>query len=159
MRGFLDIDGGVYPMAIYPGPRLPDGRAIALAEDKLTVGDRSHVVTFLRDGEHLWVRIGGQTHVVQFLDAVSFLASAGDGDSAGDVSRAPMPGVVVSLAVALGDVVAAGDTLLVIESMKLETTMTAGISGTVKAIHFAVGESFDRDAILAEIEGNPDAAI
>lgn len=152
MRGFLDIDGVIEPMAIHPGPRLPDGRPIALRDDQLVVGDQQQNITFLRDGARLWVRLAGQTHAVQFRDAVAYLAVA-DAAAAGGTACAPMPGVVVSVAVKAGDAVTAGDPLLVIESMKLETTIAAGIDGTVKAIHFAPGESFDRDAILAEIEG------
>lgn len=151
MRGFLDIDGEVEPMAVHPGPCLPDGRAIALYDGQLGVGDQRHSVTFLQDGPKLWVRLTGQTHVIQFRDAAAFLAAA-SGETSGGIARAPMPGVVISVAVAAGDTVSAGDALLVIESMKLETTIAAGIDGAVKAIHFAPGESFDRDAVLAEIE-------
>lgn len=152
MRGFLDIDGAVEPMAIHPGPCLPDGRAIGLEDGQLVVGDQRQPIAFLHDGANLWVRLAGQTHVLQFRDAVDYLAVA-DGAAAVGTACAPMPGVVVSVAVSAGDAVTVGDPLLVIESMKLETTIAAGIDGTVKAIHFAPGESFDRHAMLVEIEG------
>ncbi|WP_428630087.1 acetyl-CoA carboxylase biotin carboxyl carrier protein subunit [Sphingopyxis sp.] len=153
MRGFLDIDGVVEPFTIHPGPRLPDGRRIGIEEGQLIVDNQRHDIAVLRDGAVLWVKLSGRTHRVELCDAVAYLADAADGGLAGGIARAPMPGLVVSVAAAVGNSVQAGDPMLVIESMKLETTIVAGIDGTITAIHFAPGESFDRDAVLAEIQG------
>ncbi|MBC7155867.1 MAG: acetyl-CoA carboxylase biotin carboxyl carrier protein subunit, partial [Rhodobacteraceae bacterium] len=64
---------------------------------------------------------------------------------------APMPGVVVSVAVKPGDAVTEGQPLLVIESMKLETTLTAPRDGVVAEIPFAAGDSFGLKAVLAQL--------
>jgi len=63
-----------------------------------------------------------------------------------------MPGVVVDVLVAEGDEVKAGDGLLVLEAMKMETEIQAPVSGTVKAIHVAKGENVNPDETLIEIE-------
>lgn len=65
---------------------------------------------------------------------------------------APMPGSVISLAVRVGQAVKRGDTLMVIESMKMETTLVAGVDGTVSAVHVQVGQTFERDATLVSVE-------
>ena len=65
---------------------------------------------------------------------------------------APMPGVVMILAVAVGQSVQAGDLLLTIEAMKMETGLHADFTGTVKAIHVAVGSQIDAKDLLVEVE-------
>jgi len=63
-----------------------------------------------------------------------------------------MPGTIVDVLVSVGDMVAAGDGVLVTEAMKMETEVPAPISGEVKAIHIAKGESVNPDEVLIEIE-------
>ena len=70
------------------------------------------------------------------------------GASADDVATAPMPGVVVAVHTAPGARVTRGDTLMVIESMKLETAIKAWRDGTVETIHVAEGRTFERSAPL-----------
>ena len=63
-----------------------------------------------------------------------------------------MPGVVIAVHVAAGDQVHAGQALMVIESMKLETTLAAPRDARVKAVHHAVGASFALKAALITLE-------
>ena len=63
---------------------------------------------------------------------------------------APMPGVVASLAIAEGRSVVAGDLLMTIEAMKMETALHAERDGTVAALHVAAGQSVDAKDLLLE---------
>ena len=63
---------------------------------------------------------------------------------------APMPGVVASLAVASGRSVVAGDLLMTIEAMKMETALHAERDGTVTALHVAAGQSVEAKDLLLE---------
>ena len=63
---------------------------------------------------------------------------------------APMPGVVASLAVAQGRAVVAGDLLMTIEAMKMETALHAERDGTVAAVHVAAGQSVEAKDLLLE---------
>jgi pyruvate carboxylase len=63
---------------------------------------------------------------------------------------APMPGVVASLAVTAGQKVAAGDMLLTIEAMKMETGIHAERDGVVKAVHVHAGAQIDAKDLLIE---------
>ena len=63
---------------------------------------------------------------------------------------APMPGVVASLAVAEGRTVVAGDLLMTIEAMKMETALHAERDGTVAAVHVAAGQSVEAKDLLLE---------
>ena len=63
----------------------------------------------------------------------------------------PMPGRVVSINVAVGDQVEAGDTVLTVEAMKMENPVHAPVSGTIQAIHVAEGDNVNPDECLMEI--------
>ncbi|ATX82378.1 pyruvate carboxylase subunit B [Mariprofundus ferrinatatus] len=63
----------------------------------------------------------------------------------------PMPGRVVTVSVAVGDHVEAGDTVMTVEAMKMENQVFAPVSGTIKAIHVAEGDSVNPDECLMEI--------
>ncbi len=62
--------------------------------------------------------------------------------------KAPMPGRIVQLRVAVGDSVERGQALLILEAMKMEHTLTAAADGVVEAVHFAVGDMVDDGAEL-----------
>src|SRR3974390_562365 len=64
----------------------------------------------------------------------------------------PMPGLVVSIAVAVGQEVKAGETLAVVEAMKMENVLRAERDGVVKAIHARKGDSLAVDAVILEFE-------
>ncbi len=64
----------------------------------------------------------------------------------------PMPGLIMSLAVEVGDEVAAGDTLCVIEAMKMENVLKAERDGTVCKILAEPGDSLNVDAVILEFE-------
>jgi acetyl/propionyl-CoA carboxylase alpha subunit len=67
-------------------------------------------------------------------------------------SVAPMPGSVVRVAVSGGQPVVAGETLVVLEAMKMEHTVAAAGSGTVAAVHVAVGDQVETGQLLAVVE-------
>ena len=68
---------------------------------------------------------------------------------------APLPGRVVAVEVAVGDSVRAGDVLLVLEAMKMEHRVTAGVDGTVTHLTVAVGDAVDAHELLATIAPHP----
>jgi biotin carboxyl carrier protein len=84
--------------------------------------------------------------------AVDDLDAAQAHGVADDVIVAPMPGTIVALAVAPGDAVRRGDTVLVIESMKLESSLEAPRDGVVASLPLGAGATFDRGALLAHLE-------
>ena len=68
-----------------------------------------------------------------------------------NVVRAPMPGTIIEVLVAVGDQVEAGQTLAVMEAMKIEHLLSAPNAGVVKAVHTSAGASVDEDAVLIEL--------
>ncbi len=68
----------------------------------------------------------------------------------GKAVRCPMPGLVVSISVAEGQEVKAGETLAVVEAMKMENVLRAERDGVVKAIRVKPGDSLAVDAVIME---------
>ena len=72
-----------------------------------------------------------------------------------DTSRhiiAPMPGLIVSVSVAEGDEVKAGDELAVLEAMKMENTLRAERDGVISKLNYAAGQSVEVDEVILELE-------
>jgi propionyl-CoA carboxylase alpha chain len=68
----------------------------------------------------------------------------------GKAVRCPMPGLIVSIAVAQGQEIKAGDTLAVVEAMKMENVLRAERDGVVKTIRAKPGDSLAVDAVIME---------
>ena len=71
--------------------------------------------------------------------------------SGANVVRAPMPGTMIEVLVEVGDDVEAGQTLAVMEAMKIEHLLSAPNAGVVKAVHTSAGASVDEDLVLIEL--------
>ncbi|MDZ7876531.1 MAG: biotin/lipoyl-containing protein [Saprospiraceae bacterium] len=69
----------------------------------------------------------------------------------GDV-KAPMPGLVVEVAVAIGQKVVKGDKVLILEAMKMENVIKATGDGAIKAVHVMKGTAVEKGQLLIEIE-------
>ena len=79
-------------------------------------------------------------------------APAAETLAAGDVPlKAPMPGMIISYAVKVGDAVKTGDLICVLEAMKMQNSLPAPATGTVKAINFEPGASVAKDATILVI--------
>jgi biotin carboxyl carrier protein len=79
-------------------------------------------------------------------------AAAPEALAAGEVPlKAPMPGMIISYAVQVGDPVKTGDLVCVLEAMKMQNSLPAPASGTVTAINFEPGASVAKDATIMVI--------
>ncbi|MBO1755819.1 biotin carboxylase N-terminal domain-containing protein [Allobranchiibius sp. CTAmp26] len=78
--------------------------------------------------------------------------SGGGGAAAGgDALTAPMQGTIVKVVASEGDTVAAGDTVVVIEAMKMEQPITAHKAGTLSGLTAEIGQTVTSGAVLAQI--------
>lgn len=160
MKAHFEIDGmrhEVVPVRRSGGMAMTVGdRTCAIAlrrldagEAVVTVDGRPQRVWIAQQGDDLFVHAAGRAWRIRAVDDLD--AAQGHG-SADDAVIAPMPGTVVALAVAPGDAVKRGDTLVVIESMKLESSLKAPRDGVVASLPLAKGATFDRGALLATLE-------
>jgi len=72
-------------------------------------------------------------------------------DTNGTPLTAPMPGMIVSYAKEVGDSVEKGDSVVVLEAMKMENSLPAPVSGTIKAINYKSGDSVSKNDVLCVI--------
>ena len=126
------------------GEARVDGDAVTIGErtwrwaahgDRIALDGISRRYAVARHGDALFVGRGGH-HLATGPERV---VREGAGALAGSL-EAPMPGIVLLVGVANGDEVAEGDTLLVLESMKMELSITAPHAGTVQGLELAVGD-------------------
>lgn len=98
---------------------------------------------YARDGLNVWISAGG--HIARYS-----LAEAAN-DDAGKEAVAPMTGKVVSIPVSVGDKVSVGDTLAVLEAMKMEYRLEAEVEGEVQSINASVGDLVDLGQVLVRL--------
>ena len=120
------------------------------AEGRLAAEIDGHRVTasVIRHGEerHILGPLG--TRQLAYVNPHQAQASSG---SHGGRLTSPLPGRVVSVVVAAGDSVSAGQTLMVIEAMKMEHSITAPAASTVETVHFSEGDQVDEGAELVAL--------
>lgn len=98
-----------------------------------------------------------ETSVLDHRDQLLAQLGIGGAEELGDKEvRSPMPGLVLQLAVSVGDHVTKGQVLVVLEAMKMENEIRAKSDGTVAAIAVEQGDAVQKDQILLELE--PDTA-
>lgn len=66
--------------------------------------------------------------------------------------KAPMPGLVLKVMVKVGDAIAKGDNLVILEAMKMENVLQAEGDGVVKSIEVNKGDTVDKTQVLIEME-------
>ena len=97
------------------------------------------------DGESYAIRVEEETRYI-------IRTRGGKVGAGGQVLKAPMPGKVVLVEVEVGQVVAAGDGLLVLEAMKMENEFRAAAPGTVVEIRVEAGQAVNLGDVLVVIE-------
>ncbi|MFI7238327.1 acetyl/propionyl/methylcrotonyl-CoA carboxylase subunit alpha [Streptomyces cyaneofuscatus] len=122
--------------------------------DRVTVELDGTVGHFHRSGD--WLGRDGDTWHVQDHDPVEASLS-GVGRSGADTLAAPMPGTVTVVKVAVGDEVEAGQSLLVVEAMKMEHVISAPHAGTVTELDVTAGATVAMDQVLAVVAPREDS--
>lgn len=112
--------------------------------------DGKRVITYVSsDGAKRWVTVNGQTFV---LTKSSGARRRGTGHDHASELAAPMPGQVRSVNVSEGEAIIKGQTLLVLEAMKMEIRIQASQDGVIKKLFVSQGQTVEREQILVEIE-------
>ena len=141
----------------YAGERQDLGQVrVAQAEAGVHAGLDGGVLILEQDGlaTRFAVRVGrlGEVQVTSANGAAFFtVADFEAGDDAAEAAGgpvSPVPGTVVAVAVAAGQEVLAGDTLVVLEAMKMEHRITAEAAGTVSEVMVGPGQSVDAHQLL-----------
>lgn len=116
--------------------------------DLLIDGERVTAIVS-SDNARRWVTINGRTFVLARQTGVR-KSGSGQHHTAGELTS-PMPGQVRAVNVNVGEAVTKGQTLLVIEAMKMEIRIQSPMDGVVKSLAVKQGQTVEREQILIEI--------
>ena len=102
------------------------------------------------------LKVNGSTHTVQLEDELDTLIkqlglSLKTNQKTNNL-KAPMPGLVLDVVVQVGQTIKKGDTLLILEAMKMENSLKCQADAVVKAIHVKKGMPVDKGELLIEME-------
>lgn len=103
-----------------------------------------------------------RTHAVRVVDErrrhIEQMTGADEGPKGPAPVNAPMPGLVVRIEVAEGDVVRPGQGLVIVEAMKMENELKSDSDAVVAHIHVAEGQAVEKDQVLIDLEPMDDEA-
>lgn len=143
--------GSCGPLGPLPGG-AETARIIAADERRVTLelAGVTHSFAHAASPEGRWLGRDGDTWHVRDHDPVE-ASLTGAARSGADTLAAPMPGTVTVVKVAVGDEVAAGQSLLVVEAMKMEHVISAPHAGTVTELDVTAGTTVAMDQVLAVV--------
>jgi biotin carboxyl carrier protein len=152
----VEITGepGRYAVSVDGRAVVVDARQTAEGIWSILIGGASHVaVVTERDGAHA-VAVDGEHYTVRVEEESRYIirTRGAGGAERGQVLKAPMPGRVAAIEVAVGQTVAPGDGLIVLEAMKMQNEFKARVTGTVREIRAQVGQAVNPGDVLLVIE-------
>ncbi|PWU17162.1 MAG: acetyl-CoA carboxylase biotin carboxyl carrier protein subunit [Candidatus Rokuibacteriota bacterium] len=135
-------------------PEEVDARQAAEGIWSLLIGGASYVVEVSeRDGVSV-VGVDGERYHIRVEEETRYTIRTRGGKAAtgGQVLKAPMPGKVVHIHAQVGQSVKVGDTLIVLEAMKMENEFRAAVAGRVTDVRVQVGQAVNPGDTLVVIE-------
>ena len=145
----VELREGVHIVRV--GDRTYEVRVLAAGGDRLDLafGDRRVRAHVARDGERTHVHLLGDAWIAERAESAR-RARGALGAHEGDV-QATMPGQVRAVLAEVGQAVSRGDTLVVLEAMKMELRLRASRDGRVERIACQVGDVVERGQVLVEV--------
>ena len=150
------LPGTITSVKVQAGQKVKKGDVLVVMEAMKMAND----ITAEADGTVKSVCVSQGQSVNQGMTLVEFISDAPVAQEApkpaapapGSKSvTAPLPGTVTQILVKVGDAVKAGDTVLMLEAMKMENSITAEAAGTVKAIRVEKGAQVQGGDVLIEM--------
>ena len=127
-----------------------DGRITDLDfKDIFEVDGDIYPVRIATSGDSVFIHSEGESYEILAINSLEKVVEEARGGSSSDSLIAPMPGVVIRVEKKAGDLVKRGETILVIESMKLQTVVTSFRDGLVRSILVEEGGGFEKGSVLA----------
>ncbi|NCG00788.1 MAG: biotin/lipoyl-binding protein [Euryarchaeota archaeon] len=137
--------GDVWHLGEHRATVEPDGRLrIQLASGG------SALATVAKVDDTWWIHFEGHTFCLERIEP----GASQSGEEGG--LTAPMPGKVLDVLVQVGQIVEAGQTLMILEAMKMEHRILASTSGHITGIHFTAGEQVQQGSVLLEMTEDED---
>lgn len=119
----------------------------------LITENKSYEAVIDDEENRIAVMMRGRLFETQVLDERAMLLMQRRGglvSGSGEV-QAPMPGLIVAVSAEIGAAIKKGDTLIILESMKMQNELKSPVAGVVRAIHVEAGQAVDKNDLLVEI--------
>ena len=165
MRYFVSIAGDTHEVVVHHGRVTLDGEPLDAellpasggALRVLRLGDTRHRLLPSLTGRHDWtIRVAGARIEAEVVDertrAIRVMGTSGGATGATADIKAPMPGLVVKVEVAQGQVVTRGQGIVIVEAMKMENELTAETDARVARVRVAPGETVEKGQVLVEFK-------
>ena len=169
MRYFVTVEGRTYEVELDGGVATVDGEPVdahlarlpGTPVRHLLEDGRSHALVADRADRDRWsLHLDGQRFEVEVVNERTRAIRAMTGQSGGARGpkpvKAPMPGLVVSVAVEPGESVEAGQSVAIIEAMKMENDLKAESGGVVARVLVEAGQAVEKGTVLVEFEAEPE---
>ena len=114
----------------------------------ILVDNKSITVGIFREGKKIQVFHGGDLHEIEVLSGRG--ASQGEGTGSLNIT-APMHSRVVKILKKQGDNIEVGDSVLIVEAMKMESELKASASGSIKEVRIKEGDTVEKDSVLVTL--------
>jgi len=141
------VDGETHHIAWVASERATATGGATVDEHAIELDGRIVRAVVARTRDRLLVALGGRVYTFETGEETR---QAAGGAGSGTVV-APMPGKVLAVLVTQGDQVAVGQPLVVLEAMKMESTLTADVAGTVRTVATVPGATVGGGDVLVEI--------
>jgi biotin carboxyl carrier protein len=136
--------------------REVDFRALGPAMYSILAENVSHELTIEQREDEIEVLMRGRLYSNRVLDERALLMAQRSGGLAGDTGeiniKSPMPGLIVAVRVEIGQAVKAGDTVVILESMKMQNELKAVRDGTVGSVNVQPGQTVEQNKVLITIQ-------
>lgn len=135
--------------------RIVDFIALGPSMYSILAENVSHELTIEQRDDSIEVLMRGRLYNNLVLDERALLMAQRSGGLPGDTSevniKAPMPGLIVAVKVEMGQAVKAGDTVIILESMKMQNELKASRDGVIGSVNVEAGQTVEQNKVLVSI--------
>lgn len=135
--------------------REVDFRALGPSMYSILAENVSHELTIEQREDEIEVLMRGRLYSNRVLDERALLMAQRSGTLGGESGevniKSPMPGLIVAVKVETGQEVKAGDTVIILESMKMQNELKASRDGVVGSVNVQAGQTVEQNKVLVSI--------
>jgi biotin carboxyl carrier protein len=140
-------------LSAFDGIKMHNGKFHVLQDKK---SYKAEILEVNFDEKVMRIKVNGNCYDVKILDKydrlVKQIGLTVGGTHKTNSIKSPMPGLVLQIMAEVGQSVIKGETLLILEAMKMENTIKAPADAVIKSIHVAKGSAIDKGQLLIELE-------
>ena len=143
------VNGDPFDGSIYPEEK---GSFVVIHNNKSYT---AQIISSSADKKQQTIKVNGNYYQLKVKDRLDILVDkmgmSGTEEIANDTIKAPMPGMIISVNVKVGDTVEKGQKLCVLEAMKMENSIKADHEGDVKEVLIEKGQTVEKNQLLVRL--------